>query len=98
MSDLQDPPPPRQNLETLLAGDTLPAEELLQRAEAKPPLYRVFRLAMYVSYLLIAVWFCTSITVAAWRAVWGEPGRRLQAASQVAPAVGDPPAAQPQGP
>lgn len=62
-----------------LAGDTLPAESVLRRADDKPPLYRFFRGGMYVIYMAVAVWLCGAIILAAWQAVWGESGRALAA-------------------
>lgn len=61
------------------ASEPMPSDADLARAEAKPPLYRFFRGGLYIAYMVVAVWFCVSITVNAWRAVWGEPGRALQA-------------------
>lgn len=61
------------------AGEPMPSEAELARAEEKPPLYRFFRGGLYVAYMIVAVWFCLSVAVNAWRAVWGEPGRGLQA-------------------
>jgi hypothetical protein len=61
----------------------IPSEAALRRAEAKPPLYRFFRGGLYVAYMIVAVWFCLSITVAVWRAVWGDSGRSLQVHEQV---------------
>jgi hypothetical protein len=61
----------------------IPSEAALRRAEAKPPLYRFFRGGLYVAYMVVAVWFCLSITVSVWRAVWGESGRALQVHEQV---------------
>jgi hypothetical protein len=64
-----------------------PSADQLRRAEAKPPLYRLFRGTLYVLYMVVTVWLCLAIVVAAWRAVWGEPGRTLRAQT-AAPAAG----------
>ncbi len=69
---------PNPDLETVLAGDTLPDEAVLQRAEEKPPLYRAFRTAMYVGYMIVVVWLVVGIIAGAWGAVWGEQGRHIQ--------------------
>lgn len=71
------PPGPQES-----AREGIPTEAALRRAEAKPPLYRFFRGGLYVAYMVVAVWFCLSITASVWRAVWGEPGRQLQAHAQ----------------
>ena len=55
-----------------------PSADQLRRAEAKPPMYRLFRGTLYVLYMVVTVWLCLAIAVAAWRAVWGEPGRILR--------------------
>lgn len=62
---------------------SVPTADELRRAEAKPPLYRLFRGTLYVLYMVVTVWLCLAIAIAAWRSIWGEPGRALQ--SQVAP-------------
>ena len=64
-------------------GD-LPEEAVLRRAEDKPPLYRFFRGGIYFAYMVVVVWFVLSICVAAWRAIWGEPGDALRAGQSVA--------------
>jgi hypothetical protein len=43
----------------------------------------LFRGTLYVLYMVVTVWLCLAIAIAAWRSIWGEPGRALQ--SQVAP-------------
>jgi len=72
------PAAPSQSVADVLAGDTLPDEAVLRRADDKPPLYRFFRGGMYVSYLVVAVWLCGAIVVAAWQSVWGEAGHALK--------------------
>lgn len=49
-------------------ADSSPSDEQMARAEAKPPLYRVFRGALYVTYMAVVVWFCLSITIGVYRA------------------------------
>jgi hypothetical protein len=76
---------PRQggdSLEAMLAGDTLPAEAVLRRAEEKPPLYRAFRVAMYVGYLLVVAWFVISIVIGVYRSVYGPAGQALRQRDQ----------------
>jgi len=48
----------------------LPDDDALARADAKPPAYRLFRGAMYVTYLVVVVWFCLSIVIGVWRSVY----------------------------
>ncbi len=60
--------------------DREPSAAQLLRAQAKPPLYRFFRGGMYVAYMMAVLWLIGSITAAAWQAVWGEAGRKMQAA------------------
>ena len=50
-----------------LVHDTTPDDETIARAEAKPPLYRVFRGALYVTYMVVVVWLCLSIIVGVYR-------------------------------
>ncbi|MBI5607898.1 MAG: hypothetical protein HY902_03355 [Deltaproteobacteria bacterium] len=76
---------PNPDLETVLAGDTLPDEAVLQRAEEKPPLYRAFRTAMYVGYMIVVVWLVVGIIAGAWGAVWGEQGQQIQAREAATP-------------
>lgn len=78
MTDAQPPVQP-DDLQTVLAGDTLPDEATLRRAEEKPPLYRAFRTALYVTYLLVVAWFVIAIIVGAYNAVWGPQGQALAA-------------------
>ncbi len=47
--------------------DTTPDDETIARAEAKPPLYRLFRGALYVTYMVVVVWFCLSMIVGVYR-------------------------------
>ena len=47
--------------------DVTPDDEAIARAEAKPPLYRVFRGALYVTYMVVVVWFCLSMMVGVYR-------------------------------
>lgn len=76
-------PPHREDKVTDIAEEAvIPSEAALRRAEAKPPLYRFFRGGLYVAYMVVAVWFCLTITVSVWRAVWGEQGRALQQREQ----------------
>jgi hypothetical protein len=70
-----------------LTGDVLPAEAVFRRAEDKPPLYRFFRGGMYVSYMMVVVWFCLSIIVGALLSVWGESGDALRNRQQKAGAL-----------
>jgi len=56
----------------------LPAESVFRRTEDKPPLYRFFRGGMYVTYMVVVVWFCVAILVAALQSVWGESGQQLR--------------------
>lgn len=60
-------------------ADREPSGAQLLRAQAKPPLYRFFRGGMYVAYMVAVLWLIGSITTAAWQAVWGEAGRKMQA-------------------
>ncbi len=73
------PPAPSNDLAEVLAGPDLPTEEVLERAEAKPPRYRLVRGAIYTTYMILVAWFCIAVTVAVWRAVWGADGHKLQA-------------------
>ena len=85
-TDAELPATPSKSVAEALAGDTLPDEAVLRRADDKPPLYRFFRGGMYVSYMVVAVWLCGAIVLAAWRAVWGDAGQALAAKSaQVQP-------------
>lgn len=80
--------PPRggdSSLEAVLSGDTLPAEAVLRRAEEKPPLYRAFRVAMYVGYFVVVGWFVVSIVVGVYRSVYGPAGDALRQREQVVP-------------
>jgi len=72
-------PAPPSDLAGMLAGTELPTEEILERAEAKPPRYRLVRGAIYATYMVLVAWFCIAVTVAVWRAVWGASGQQLQA-------------------
>lgn len=63
MTDAMESPPP-----DALPHDGAPDDEAIARAEAKPPLYRVFRGALYVTYMLVVVWFCLSMIVGVYRA------------------------------
>lgn len=56
----------------------LPDEAVLRRAEEKPPLYRFFRGGMYVTYMLVVIWFVLGVIFAAYHSVWGPEGRVLQ--------------------
>lgn len=80
---MADTPPsttaPPADLTAALSGDTLPDEAVLLRAEEKPPMYRFFRLAMYISYMVVVVWLVVSIIVGAWNSVWGPQGHAVQA-------------------
>lgn len=60
----------------------LPDEAVLRRAEEKPPLYRFFRGGMYVTYMLIVVWFVVGVILAAYQTVWGPEGEALRAQEQ----------------
>ena len=62
MVDAQEP-----TLPDAQAHDHAPDDETIARAEAKPPLYRVFRGAMYVTYMTVVVWLCLSIIVGVYR-------------------------------
>lgn len=66
------------------AGDDVPEEAVLRRAEDKPPLYRFFRGGSYAVYMAVAVWFVLCIVFAAWNAVWGAPGEALRAGQSTA--------------
>jgi hypothetical protein len=68
-----------QTVREALSGDVLPAESIFRRAEDKPPLYRFFRGGIYVGYMLVVVWFCASILLAAFQSVWGAPGDAVRA-------------------
>ena len=61
-----------------LPPESVPDDNAMARAEAKPPLYRLFRGAMYAIYMAIVVWFCMSLIVAAWSSVWGPSGQALR--------------------
>ena len=85
-SEALQPPPAEaaatvgsSTLADMLAGPELPTEEVLERAEAKPPRYRLVRGAIYTTYMVLVAWFCIGVTVAVWRAVWGPDGANLQA-------------------
>ena len=52
-----DAPPP----------ELAPDDEAIARAEAKPPLYRVFRGALYVTYMVVVVWFCLAMIIGVYR-------------------------------
>ncbi len=60
-----------------------PTDAEMARAQAKPPLYRFFRGGMYVVYMAVVVWFCLSIVVSVWQAVWGPAGLELQKAPKI---------------
>jgi hypothetical protein len=62
-----------------LQGDTLPDEAVLKRADQKPPLYRFFRVGIYLAYWAIVVWFVAGITLSIVNSVWGPPGTALKA-------------------
>lgn len=49
------------------ANEITPDDETIARAEAKPPLYRVFRGGLYVTYMVVVVWLCLSIIVGVYR-------------------------------
>ena len=51
-----------------LAAQHAPDDEAMARAEAKPPLYRFFRGALYVTYMVVVLWFTLSIIVGVYRA------------------------------
>jgi hypothetical protein len=53
------------------APDGLPDDATIARAEAKPPLYRFFRGALYVGYMVVVVWFCLSMIIGVYRAFMG---------------------------
>lgn len=48
-----------------------PDDATIARAEAKPPLYRMFRGALYVTYMTVVVWLCGAILVGVYRAFLG---------------------------
>ncbi len=62
MTDVTQPLPPDE-----LLADAAPNDDEIARAEAKPPLYRVFRGALYVTYMVVVVWFCLSMIVGVYR-------------------------------
>ncbi len=61
--------------------DDVEIREQLERIEKKPPMYRVFRVALYSLYLLIAGWLVVSIAIGTWHSVYGEAGQALKAQS-----------------
>ncbi len=62
MADLIETPLP-----DAMPHDATPDDEAIARAEAKPPLYRVFRGGLYVTYMVVVVWFCLSMIVGVYR-------------------------------
>lgn len=67
---MPDPTDRLQTLATEAELAALPDDATLARADAKPPAYRLFRGAMYVTYLVVVVWFCLSIVIGVWRSVY----------------------------
>ncbi len=63
MTDVTDAP--------LLDEEHAPDDAAIARAEAKPPLYRVFRGALYVTYMVVVVWFCLSMIVGVYKSFMG---------------------------
>lgn len=62
MAEVTEPLPPLED-----GHDAAPDDEAIARAEAKPPLYRVFRGTMYVTYMVVVVWFCLSMIIGVYR-------------------------------
>ena len=50
----------------------------LARVENKPPLYRLFRGALYTLYLAVALWLFLAIVISWGRAVWGDAADALR--------------------
>ena len=75
--------------------EDLEIREQLERIEQKPPMYRIFRVALYSLYLLIAGWLVISIAIGAWHSVYGEAGKALKAQSSKHAPLGASPNASP---
>lgn len=54
----------------------------LESIERKPPTYRVFRVTLYTTYIIIALWLVLSIAIASWSSVYGERGVKLRETSE----------------